>query len=84
MLDKGPFRVEWHRNGDIVQLGVLTNARRHFRALDPYHSQLARDGQEGWLMLIDDATNEIVARRRLQPYLAPRLTRNGPRPSQGR
>ena len=78
-MESGSFRVELHRDGEVTQLGLLTHARRHFRALDPYLSQLTRDGEEGWLVLVDENTDEIVARRRVDPERTQRPANRGPR-----
>ena len=67
-MNRPTYRVELHRNGEVVLLGRRLEARPHFRTLDPYLSQLARDGMEGWLLLVDEQSNKIVARRRVEPH----------------
>ena len=79
MVESGSFRVELHSDGEVTVLGLLSYARRHFRALDPYLSKLTRDGAEGWLMLVDELTDEIVARRRVVPRQTQRPANRGPR-----
>jgi hypothetical protein len=64
-MESVTYRVELHREGEILILGRMTHARAHFRTLDPFLSQLTREGATGWLLLVDERTNEIVARRRV-------------------
>jgi hypothetical protein len=37
-----------------------------FRTLDPYASRLIQEGEEGELLLIDEATDQVVARKRVK------------------
>jgi hypothetical protein len=74
-MDRVTYRVEFHRDGEIVLLGRQLEARPHFRTLDPYLSQLTRDGIYGWLLLVDELSNKIVARRRVEPLARPGSTR---------
>jgi hypothetical protein len=68
-MDRVRYRVELHRKGEIVVLGRKLAARPHFRTLDPYLSQVTRDGLDGWLLLIDEESDKIVARRRVEPRI---------------
>ena len=65
-MDKGSYRIELHRGGEIVILGRSPLVRAHFRTLDPFYSQLIREGVEGWLLLVREDTGQIVARRRVE------------------
>jgi hypothetical protein len=62
------YRVELRTPGKVRHLGRMPFARPHFRALDPFVSRLVREGAHGWLMLVDEETNGVVARRRLGPF----------------
>jgi hypothetical protein len=64
------YRVELRTPGKVRLLGRLPDARPHFRALDPFASRLIRDGSQGWLMLVDEETGGVVARRRVGPLRA--------------
>jgi len=64
------YRVELRTPGKVKLLGRMPYARPHFRALDPFLSRLIREGAHGWLMLVDEETNGVVARRRLGPLNA--------------
>jgi hypothetical protein len=66
-MNRFAYRVELHRDGEVILLGRMMEARAHFRTLDPFLSQLTREGAHGWLLLVDEATNEIVARRHIEP-----------------
>jgi hypothetical protein len=68
MPNSRSYRVELRTPGKVRMLGRMPYARPHFRALDPFVSRLVRDGQHGWLMLVDEETNGVVARRRLGPF----------------
>jgi hypothetical protein len=70
-MSKATYRVELHHNGEIVLLDRQLEARPHFRTLDPYLSRPARDGTGGWLLLVDEESNKIVARRRVVPLEDP-------------
>ena len=70
-MESVSYRVELHRDGEIRVLGRMTHARAHFRTLDPFLSQLTREGATGWLLLVDERTNEIVARRRVDGHEPP-------------
>ena len=72
------YRVELRTPGKVRMLGRMPDARPHFRALDPFVSRLMRDGQHGWLMLIDEETNGVVARRRLSPFGVPAGAKSSP------
>lgn len=65
------YRVELHHDGEIRLLGQLVEARPHFRTLDPFLSQVTRDGLDGWLVLVDERSDKIVARRRVSTDSAP-------------
>jgi hypothetical protein len=88
------YRVE-HRDGDDTRpLGEIADAVPHRSALDPWASQLRREGGTGELVLIDKGTDELVARqdlttpptwrgrtrhRDLSPVIATVMARDGKR-----
>lgn len=65
MFTSRSYRVELRTPSKVQMLGRLPYARPHFRALDPFVSRLLRDGGRGWLMLVDEETGGVVARRRV-------------------
>jgi len=57
----GRYRVE-HRGSDGVHvLGHVVGVFLHWTTLVPYASRLLREGATGCLILVDDATDEVVA-----------------------
>lgn len=64
-MTSSSYRVELHHDGEIRLLGRMVEARPHFRTLDPFLSQVTRDGVDGWLVLVDERSDKIVARRRV-------------------
>jgi hypothetical protein len=64
------FRVELRQPRRVRHLGMITTTKPHFRTLDPFYSRLVRDGLTGWLLLIDDRTGAIVARRHISTAAA--------------
>jgi hypothetical protein len=84
-MESVSYRVELHQDGEIQVLGRMTHARAHFRTLDPFLSQLTRERITGWLLLVDERTNEIVARRRVDGQDPPEPVGSpDPSPSRGR
>jgi hypothetical protein len=69
-MNRATYRVELHHDGEILVLGHMLEARPHFRTLDPYLSQLTRNGMAGWLLLVDEQSDKVVARRRVEPLSA--------------
>jgi hypothetical protein len=59
------FRIEHRRPNRTTVLGVLTGARPHRRVLDPFLSRLALDGGTGFVVALDEATGDVVLRRRI-------------------
>ena len=59
------YRVEHHQPRQIRVLATLEHARPHHRTLDLFVSQLRLQGKRGWVRLVDDATGEVVAKRRI-------------------
>jgi hypothetical protein len=50
------------------RLGNLPADFRHLRSLDPFVSALLRDGKRsGTVLLIDDATGDVIVKRKLTP-----------------
>jgi hypothetical protein len=88
------YRVELRDGDETRPLGELADAVPHRSALDPWASQLRRQGGTGELVLIDKGTQELVARqdlttppswrgrtrrRDLSPVIATVMARNGTR-----
>ena len=63
-------RVEFHQPRRISHLGKLPHSKPNVRTLDPFFSRLVREGYRGWLVLVDDRTGAVVAKRRLAPTTA--------------
>jgi len=65
------FRVElW--NEEIRVIDRIEGAFAQYRTLDPFVSRLVQDGCEGEVVLVDDETDEVIARRKLsRTQLAP-------------
>jgi hypothetical protein len=58
------FRVElW--NEEIRVIDRIEGAFAQYRTLDPFVSRLAQDGLRGDVVLIDDETGEVIARRKV-------------------
>jgi hypothetical protein len=64
--DRRGFRVEHRDQGDTHALGRIDYRFAHFSALDPFLAHMPR-WAAGEVVLIDEATEEIVARRHLLP-----------------
>ena len=56
------FRVELRTDQTRI-LDRVVGVFPQFRTLDPYASRLIQDGEEGELLLIDEATEQVVARK---------------------
>ena len=56
------YRVELRTDQTRI-LDRVEGVFPQFRTLDPYASRLIQDGEEGELLLIDEATDQIVARK---------------------
>jgi hypothetical protein len=58
------FRIElW--NEEIRVIDRIEGAFAQYRTLDPFVSRLLQDGHEGEVVLVDDETGEIIARRKV-------------------
>jgi hypothetical protein len=65
----GPkYRVEHHDGRGVQMLGVVTDGAPHPSTLDLYLGRLLRAGAEGQLVLIDEASGRVVARRQVRPF----------------
>jgi hypothetical protein len=69
------YRVEHRRPRRVTVLGQLAHEKPHKRTLDPYLSRLRLAGEDGVVALVDAATGEVVAQRRLTPGVPPRASR---------
>jgi hypothetical protein len=56
------FRVELQNDATRI-LDRVEGGFPQFRTLDPYASRLIQEGEQGELVLIDEATELIVARK---------------------
>jgi hypothetical protein len=71
------YRVE-HRDGErATALGVVEGGFAHFTALDPFLAGLPA-GSAGVVVLVDEATGAVVARRHLGRPARPRCGWRGP------
>ena len=61
------YRVELRQPRRTRILANGLQVKPHFRSLDPYISRLVHDGKAGVVVLIDNQTGAIVARRRVEP-----------------
>ena len=59
------FRVEHRQPNRTTVLGMFTGARPHRRVLDPFLSRLVLDGGTGFVVVLDEATSEVVVCRRI-------------------
>jgi hypothetical protein len=62
------YRVEHRARGAVALLGVLEGVFPHHATLDPFVSYLLHRGQDGRVVLVDEATGAVVARRRVNPF----------------
>ena len=60
------FRVELRTDQTRI-LDRVEGVFPQFRTLDPYASRLIQEGEQGELLLIDEATDQIVARKLVKP-----------------
>lgn len=59
------YRVE-HRVGNrVTVLGRVADVTRHVSTLDPWLSRLLLEGAAGELVLVEEATGAVIARRHL-------------------
>jgi hypothetical protein len=65
MPHQSPFRVELRQPRRRIFLGTVIGARPHRRSLDPFLSRVLQNGERGWLVLINEDTGQVVARRRV-------------------
>jgi hypothetical protein len=62
------YRVEHHHDEMVHILGILSDAYGHFRTLDPFVSRLLQSNAEGVILLVNDVTDVVVARRQVRPF----------------
>jgi hypothetical protein len=74
------YCVEHREHGTTEELGHLDAPAPHPAALDPFVSVVLRRGQDGQLVLIDEATGREVLRRKVRPFDAKAGDRFEPRP----
>ena len=60
------YRVELRTDQTRI-LDRVKGVFPQFRTLDPYASRLIQEGEQGELLLIDEATDQIVARKLVKP-----------------
>ncbi|MDQ2682068.1 MAG: hypothetical protein M3Y37_00935 [Chloroflexota bacterium] len=65
--------VVYRTTNSLRVLGSLPADFRHARSLDPFVSALLQDGKRsGSLFLIDDATGDVIVKRKLRPITSGR------------
>jgi hypothetical protein len=62
------YRVEHHEHGQVQTLGQLTGVAPHHATLEIFVGDLLRRGAGGMLLLIDETTGAVVARRQVRPF----------------
>ena len=62
------YRVEHRVRSKRTALGSLGGVRPHHMALEPFVGDLLRRGLTGEVVLVDEATGTVVARRRIAPF----------------
>jgi hypothetical protein len=62
------YRVEYHEGSTVHCLGSDLDAAPHHSSLEPFIIHLLRQGMDGMLHLIDETTEELIARRRIRPF----------------
>jgi len=66
MLIHADCRVELRKPRRIHLLAAAVAVRPHFRSLDPYLSRLLHQGQTGMVVLVNNETGAVVARRQVR------------------
>jgi hypothetical protein len=62
----GPWRVELHVHEQVEVITRIESGFAHHSALEPVIARLCLEGRrEGLLLLIDEATGVVAARRRI-------------------
>lgn len=64
------YRVEHREHGRVQSLGQLSGVALHHASLEVYVGELIRRGARGLLVLIDESTGDVVARRRVHPSVS--------------
>jgi hypothetical protein len=68
------YRIEHHRGGDArLLLAFCDDARRPQMVLAPHADRLLEEGETGEVILVDQATEAVVARRDLVDLRFPDL-----------
>jgi hypothetical protein len=62
------YRVEHREGGTVSSLGRLKGVPAHHATLTAFVSGLLRAGCGGELVLVDDGTGAVVARRTVAPF----------------
>ena len=60
------YRIEHRENRLTTVLGVHTGTKLNWRTLDPYVSHLLLEGRTGTVVLVQDATGWVLARRTIE------------------
>jgi hypothetical protein len=60
------YHVELRTGDEVRDLGHVPDAFPHHDSLTPFVSRLLREGATGEVILIDDESGQVVARRRLE------------------
>lgn len=59
------YRIEHWQSSTTTVMGVITDEKPHPRTLDPFLSRLLLDQRSGSVVLVNEATGGIVARRQV-------------------
>ena len=77
MFRRGRFRIEHRDQGKTRVLGHLSDVYPHHSALEVFIPMLLAEGQTGWAVMIDEATETVVARRRIRASSSAKRPRAG-------
>src|SRR4051794_16732630 len=66
--DEPWYRVEFRVEHDVLYLDRLQTSLTHFRVMDVYLSSLP-PRTRGQLVLVDEQSNEVIARRTVNPTI---------------
>jgi hypothetical protein len=78
MHRQGKFRVELRDHGKVRVLGYITDTHAHHSALEVFLPKLLHEGATGWCVMVDEATDIVIARRRVRATPSSRRTKPGP------
>jgi hypothetical protein len=62
------YRVVHAAGGTTVELGCVDGPPAYFASLDPFIGTLLRQGADGDVLLVDEASDAVVMRRKVAPF----------------